>query len=489
MDAGYAGASPLYPRYIRAGREALASRRHLARHLARRWTGSASPATVKSDASGHEFCSFDSIDQHAFGLECANVVLSLDKFSFDVPIVSGHWNGKIFAGGKTLSGLWTQGGVFLNLELARQSTALGPAPIAYDPALPPIDAAGLKAILDRDLANALEHGILAAGTGTGVSIGIVDHGACRIFTYGTAKPDSLIEIGSLTKTFTGLILAQMVEQGKVKYDEPVRELLPAGVLAKSTGPEITLLDLAIQHSGLPRMPDNFKPADLANPYADYRPTDLYAFLVQHGLEKPANSPFLYSNLGMGLLGQALANRAGITYPELIKQQITGPLGLKDTVVALSPEQASRFLQGHDAEHREVHAWDFDALAGAGGIRSTADDMLTYLEVQLHPEKLSPNNTEGATLFAALAQSHEVRADAAPGRRIALGWMFNRGTETYSHNGATGGFSSYAFFNRKGDYAAIILVNVSRNRNTSFADVLGEHIAARVAGRPAISLQN
>jgi len=117
-------------------------------------------------------------------------------------------------------------------------------------------------------------------------------------------------------------------------------------------------------------------------------------------------------------------------------------------------------------------------------------MLTYLEVQLHPERLSPNNTKGATLFAALTQSHELRADAAPGMRIALGWMFSRRTETYSHNGATGGFSSYAFFNRKSDYAAIILVNVSPgNRNTSFADVLGEHIAARLEGRTAISLQN
>jgi len=105
------------------------------------------------------------------------------------------------ADGKTLSGLWTQGGGFLNLELARQSAALSPAPIAYDPALPPVDAAGLKAVLDRDLANALEHGILAAGTGTGVSIGIVEHGVCRIFTYRTAKPDSLFEVGSITKTF------------------------------------------------------------------------------------------------------------------------------------------------------------------------------------------------------------------------------------------------------------------------------------------------
>src|SRR5208282_4527393 len=98
---------------------------------------------------------------------------------------------------------------------------------------------------------------------------IVQHGVTRIFSYGTAKPDSIFEVGSITKTFTGLILSQMVEQGKVKFDEPVRELLPAGTVAKPATDEVTLVDLATQHSGLPRMPDNFAPANPNNPYADY----------------------------------------------------------------------------------------------------------------------------------------------------------------------------------------------------------------------------
>jgi D-alanyl-D-alanine-carboxypeptidase/D-alanyl-D-alanine-endopeptidase len=115
---------------------------------------------------------------------------------------------------------------------------------------------------------------------------------------------------------------------------------------------------------------------------------------------------------MGLLGQALANDAGITYPELLTLEITGPLGLNDTVVALSPDQQERFLQGHDSEHREVHEWNLDAFAGAGAIRSTAGDMLTYLEAQLHPEKIPVNHSGGAALAAALAQSHDLRADAA-----------------------------------------------------------------------------
>jgi serine-type D-Ala-D-Ala carboxypeptidase/endopeptidase len=211
-------------------------------------------------------------------------------------------------------------------------------------------------------------------------------------------------------------------------------------------------------------------------------------LAKQGVEKPANPPFLYSNLGMGLLGQALANDAGITYPELLTLEITGPLGLNDTVIALSPDQQERFLQGHDSEHREVHEWNLDAFAGAGAIRSTAGDMLTYLEAQLHPEKLPVNYSGGAALAAALAQSHDLRADAAPGMRIAIAWMFDTATETCSHGGGTGGFSSFALFNRKGDYAVIVMVNVSP-RNTSFAELLSEHIVARLEGRAAISLRN
>ncbi len=178
----------------------------------------------------------------------------------------------------------------------------------------------------------------------------------------------------------------MVEQGKVRFDDPVREFLPPGSVSKPAGSEITLLSLATQHSGLPRAPDNIHPADPANPYADYRPADLYAFLAKHSVAMPAQTDFLYSNLGYGLLGQALSNRAGVPYPVLLEQEVTGPLGLKDTVVSLSPAQQARFVPGHDSHHHVAHAWNLDALAGAGAIRSTAGDMLTYLEANLHPGK-------------------------------------------------------------------------------------------------------
>ncbi len=447
--------------------------------------------TIKSDQASHEYCTFDSLDQGAMGLECAKVVLYGNDFSFDVPVVHGHWSGKLAPDDKSLTGIWSQG-TPMPLNFQRQSTALAAKPIpppTFDPAMPPVPVAELQSVLDRDLASALKNGALAPGTQAGVAIGVAQHGVTRVFTYGTAQTNSIFEIGSITKTFTGLVLAQMVAQKKVKLDEPVRWLLPAGTVAKPEGPEITLLDLVTQHSGLPRMPDNFHPADKNNPYADYRAADLYAFLAKHGVAKPADPPFLYSNLGFGLLGQALADRAKTTYPKLLQEEATSPLGMKDTVVSLSPGQQRRFIQGHDAEHHPVHAWDLDAMAGAGAIRSTASDMLIYLDANLHPEKFSSSAASATpaarTLSTALTQSHELRADVAPGMRIAFAWLYNTTTGNYWHNGGTGGYTSYAFFNPKSDDAAVVLSNTS----SRFADLLGEHIGERLSGKPAISLSN
>src|SRR5271157_1785033 len=443
---------------------------------------------VKSDASGKESCSADSLDQGAMGLECAHVLLEGNKFSYDVPVVSGHWSGTLSADSKTLTGTWTQGQPLpLNFERQAAAKSLPPvAPPTYDIAMAPVPAAQLQAVLSKDLSQALTSGALAPSTGAGVTIGIVDHGERQVFSYGTAKPDSIFEIGSITKTFTGLLLAQMVAQGKVKFDEPVRQLLPDGTVAKPAGNEITLLDLATQHSGLPRMPDNFKPPDGSNPYADYRAADLYAFLTKHGVAKPADATFLYSNLGFALLGQALAVRAGTTYPQLLQEEITGPLGMKDTIVALSAEQQLRFIAGYDGAHHPAHAWDLVAFAGAGAIRSTADDMLTYLQANLHPDKLPSGATKtpnGGTLPAALAQSHELRADAMAGMRIALAWLYAPVTGGYWHDGETAGYSSLAAFNPKADHAVVVLVNTAGD----FADRLGQHIGQRLAGKPAISL--
>lgn len=451
---------------------------------------------VKSDSAAKEYCSFDSLDQGVMGLSCDNVQLNGGHFSFGVPAVKGHWTGTLAQNGTELDGVWSQGPEF-PLRLTRQTAAIAPKPPEppkYDAALPPAPVADLKAVLDRDLAAALKDGALAPSTNGGVVIGVEQRGTRRIFAYGPVKEDSIFEIGSISKTFTVLILAQLVAQHKVRLDEPVRELLPPGTVAKPEGAEITLLDLATQSSGLPRMPDNFHPADPQDPYADYGPANLYEFLAKHGVSKPADARFNYSNLGLGLLGQALADRTALAYPDLLAAQVTGPLGLKDTVVKLSPEQEKRFAQGYTALHKPAHAWRLDALAGAGAIRSTAADMLTYLEAQLHPDRIPHAPAPAApaspseTLAGALAMCHQLRGDALPGMKVGLAWLFDTKTGAFWHNGGTGGYSSYSLFNPREDYLVVVLFNTTIDQTGSFADPLGEHLAERLSGKPALALR-
>jgi serine-type D-Ala-D-Ala carboxypeptidase/endopeptidase len=273
--------------------------------------------TIKSDNTGQEFCTLDSIDQGSFNLACSNIAYADRKLSFDIPVVHGHWTGELSDDHNTLTGIWNQK-VPLPLNLARQSKRWSPPAVTYSPAMAPVDAADMQSVLNGDMAQALKGGALAPATSAGLTIGVVRAGVRRVFAFGSGKPDSIYEIGSITKTFTGLVLAQMVEQGIVKVDEPVRQLLPPGTVAKPTGADITLLDLVTQHSGLHRMPDNFKPSDPDNPYADYRAANLYQFVSAHGLEKVRDPPFLYSNLGVGLadlvgqhIGQRLAGKPAV----------------------------------------------------------------------------------------------------------------------------------------------------------------------------------
>lgn len=451
---------------------------------------------VRSDADGRQTCTVDSPDLNVFELACANVSFSNGELQFEVPSVQSKWKGRLSADGRMLDGTWTQSvsgaSTSSPLSFARQTERIRPAPpppVTYDPAIAPVRPADMQAVLRRDLEQTFTSGLLAPGKPTGVAIAVVRDGERSIFGFGTAWPDSVFEIGSITKTFTGLLMAQMVEHGQVKPDTPVRELLPAGTVARPAGAEITLLDLVTQHSGLPRLPGNFAPADPANPYVDYGADELYQLLAQHGLARPEKPQFLYSNLGFGLLGHALALRTGAGYAEALKKYVLEPLGMHDTAVALSADQHRRFLPAYSADLRAVQPWEFDALAGAGALRSTAEDLLKFLEASLRPESVGSRTTDpyARTLPAALRRSQQLLADIGPGGRIAYAWLYDARSGTYWHNGGTGGYSSYAFFNPKENCAGVVLANVAISARGSFADQLGQHVRQRLAGEPAISL--
>src|SRR5580698_4434980 len=214
----------------------------------------------------------------------------------------------------------------------------------------------------------------------GIVVGVIEPAGRRVVAYGslakgdprTLDGDTIFEIGSISKVFTSLLLADMVNRKEVTLDDPAAKYLPENVkMPERNGKSITLLDLSTHTSGLPGLPSNLKPKDSRNPYADYSVDDLYQFLSGYTLPRDPGSEFEYSNLGAGLLGHLLAYRGGTDYESLIGIRITRPLGMPDTGITLSPSIRQRMATGHNAILAPVANSDLPTpLAGAGALRSS-----------------------------------------------------------------------------------------------------------------------
>jgi CubicO group peptidase (beta-lactamase class C family) len=282
---------------------------------------------------------------------------------------------------------------------------------------------------------------------------------------GPPGAGTLFEIGSVTKVFTSLALARLAAAGAVELDEPLARLLPGNARVPSRGGEqITLRQLATHTSGLPRLPTGMLlPALLhpskPDPYADCTTERLLRALARTRLGAVPGRRFRYSNFGGGLLGLALAHRAGVTYEELIAREIGTPLGLADTRVAVDPGQAARLAQGHTARRAPTPAWQLADLAGAGGLRSTATDLATFTRAHL---------AEGGELAAAIQLAREVRHQVTPFTWIHLGWLGRRlhagqgGHLQLWHNGGTGGFCSFVGFDPEKEVGVVVLSNTQRS---------------------------
>ena len=296
----------------------------------------------------------------------------------------------------------------------------------------------------------------------GVVVGVIEPDGRRVVAYGNVangdpRPvdgDTIFEIGSVTKVFTSLLLADMVNRKEVTLDDPAAKYLPEHVkMPERSGKSITLHDLSTHSSGLPSLPSNFKPKDLRNPYADYRVDDLYQFLSGYELSRDPGSKLEYSNLGGGLLGHLLAYRAGTDYESLIRTRITRPLSMPDTGITLSSSMRQRMATGHTAMLAPTTNWDLPTLAGAGALRSSANDMLTFLEALLG-YKESP-------LAPAMKAMFEVRRLDA---KIGLGWLIYSadGREIANHDGGTGGFRSWVGYDPKERTGVVVLSNGTRS---------------------------
>ncbi len=310
----------------------------------------------------------------------------------------------------------------------------------------------------------------------GIVVGVIEPAGRRVIVYGSLakndkRPlngDTIFEIGSATKVFTSLLLTDMVQHGEVALTDPVAKYLPATVkMPERGGHSITLEDLSTHTSGLPRMPANLAPKDPANPYADYTVEQLYQFLSSYQLTRDIGAQYEYSNLGGGLLGHVLARRTGMDYEALVRTRICDPLGMASTRITLSPEMKARLATGHNASMDPVSNWDLPTLAGAGALRSTANDLLTFLAANLGYTK-SP-------LAPAMAAMLKVRrSTGVPDLEIALGWhvFTSNGKEIVWHNGGTGGYRSFVGFDPKTQVGVVVLSNAETNAGV---DDIGRHL--------------
>lgn len=285
-----------------------------------------------------------------------------------------------------------------------------------------------------------------------------------------ASPDTLYEIGSLTKLFTGVLLAQMAQAGEVALDQPVSTLVSTPVPTR--GRPINLLDLATHQSGLPRMPSNLEPRDPQNPYADYGDSQLWSF-VAAAEPTPPGRPSSYSNLGAALLGLALAQRGGKAYGALLEERVLRPLHMTRTYLTVPAAEQHQRAQGHDADAEPRPAWDFAAFAPAGGLRSSARDMASFLAAALQPN---------GALAPAFRAAEQPRARTKSGNQIGL-FFQQRADGSLWHNGETGGFTSYLSFDPTERVGVCLLLS------TAFvhADALGDRLLAVQRGEAVTPL--
>lgn len=328
------------------------------------------------------------------------------------------------------------------------------------------------------------------GKAVGVVIGVINPGGKYCYGYGktsltgkkTPDEDTVFEIGSNTKVFTCSVLAQMVQQEILNLQDPIKKYLPASVnVSDYKDLPIRLVHLATHTAGFPRAPLNLKPVNPENPWADYTVEQMYDFLSEYSLKEEPGKSYSYSNYGLGLLGHILSLKNGMSYEEMISKYIGTPLSFKDTGISLTPSMRSRLAKGHRMG-MEVENWDILTLAGAGGLRSTARDLLTFLGANLGLVK--------SGLYPALKATHEPKVEErGTGVRVGLGWhiLTEGDTNIIWHSGSTGGYWCFMGFVNERKLGVVVLTNSNENINDLGFNLLCPSIKLEPVKRPLANI--
>jgi CubicO group peptidase (beta-lactamase class C family) len=319
-------------------------------------------------------------------------------------------------------------------------------------------AAGLPS--DGDIHRILEQRVQAiAGPegGMGIVVGVLDEKGPRVVAYGDTggsdrralNGDTAFEIASVSKVFTALLLADMVRTGDLALADPAAKYLPP-----SNGLSVTLVDLATHTAGLPFMPDNLT-ALMESPAASYSNSDLYGFIASRSPSNDIGSKWEYSNLDYWLLQEVIAARARADFGQVLQSRLLTPLGLRNTAATWSPELKARAAAGHDAALQpapDIASLPvFNLMPAAGGMVSTANDLLKFLSMVLgyQDTKLAPS-------MAALLQTRR----SAGGHEQALGWwVIGTGEDAIVfHDGGSFGFSSSLAWQPQRRVGVVVLSN-------------------------------
>lgn len=326
----------------------------------------------------------------------------------------------------------------------------------------------------------------------GLVVGIVDESGSHLFSYGyqgvdehqKITQDTIFEIGSLSKVFTGLLLAEAVDSGSATLNDPIRSCIPQEFITdQAFYDQITLGHLTTHTSGLPRVPQTlgytiqsfFPNLTGGNPYAKVTREKVFSYLSQTAAPKRIGTDWSYSNYGVGLLGACLSGKKGLSYEETLLSVIAGPLGMPNTTVHLDQAQEALYVPGYRSYVRigrlvvgiENQPWLMgEGLVGAGGIRSSGADMLKFLEACISEE---PE-------FISLSTQPVFQIDDESD--MGMGWLIDRSLlenqTVIWHNGMTGGFNSYLAFFEDKPYGVFVIANTNVNIQS-----LGEEIMSSI----------
>lgn len=319
---------------------------------------------------------------------------------------------------------------------------------------------------DREIAKLVRFRIERQRAATSAVVGVLRPSGRSLVAYRSKRGphavepggDTIFEIASLTKVFTALLLADAVTRGDVRLDDPLSAFVPTGVkVPESDGRAITLADLATHTSGLPLRPTNLDAApDAPDKYAGFSLERLYAGLPQYRLVRAPGSQFEYSNLAFALLGHALARQAHEPFPDLLRLRVTAPLGLADTGFEENPAAAGRRAQGHDLDLKPIGPAGDGALNPAGGLRSTANDLLRLLDLFLN-DAGPPALTQAARFMLTLD-----RPGDGDDTRMTLGWRRTvaHGETCYWSHGSSDGSRTFMGFNPRRGVAVVALADAA-----------------------------